>query len=107
MRFSASKYRRATRFARRRSPIARKYAKTKAQNKLDREDHELSLAIGRVLFFSTELQDRYGYQADSVKLGDAGKIIFWYKPEGETKYRVVYGDLNIGDATAAQLPKTK
>jgi outer membrane lipoprotein-sorting protein len=87
--------------------IARKYAKTKAQNKLDREDHQLSSAIGRVHFFSTELKDRYGYQADRVKLGDAGKIVFWYKPEGKTKYRVVYGDLHIGEATAEQLPKTK
>jgi hypothetical protein len=41
-----------------------------------------------------------------VKLGDAGKIIFWYQPEGETKYRVVYGDLHVGDVSADQLPET-
>jgi hypothetical protein len=39
-----------------------------------------------------------------VKLGDADKIIFWYKPEGETKYRAVYGDLHVGDVSADQLP---
>ena len=86
--------------------IATKHARKKSESAFDqRENYELSMAIGRVLSFPTEFKDRYGYKADGVKLGDAGKIIFWYKPEGETKYRVVYGDLHVGEVTAEQLPE--
>ena len=88
--------------------IATKHARKKADGAVDqRENYELSMAIGRVLSFPAEFKDRYGYKADGVKLGDAGKIIFWYKPEGETKYRVVYGDLHLGVASAEQLPDTR
>ena len=88
--------------------IATKRARKKSESAVEqRENYELSMAIGRVLSFPTEFKDRYGYRADGVKLGDAGKIIFWYKPEGETKYRVVYGDLHVGDASAEELPDTK
>ena len=40
-----------------------------------------------------------------MKLGDADRIIFWYRPEGSEKYRVVYGDLHVGDVAADQLPE--
>ena len=32
-------------------------------------------------------------------------IIFWYKPRGQTTYRVVYGDLHFGDVAADKLPE--
>lgn len=50
-------------------------------------------------------QTKYGYKAEGVKLGDADKIVFWYKPEGAAKYRVVYGDLRTGEVEAGELPK--
>ncbi len=44
------------------------------------------------------------YQPESVKLGDAGKILLWYKPEGKETYRAIYGDLHVAELTADQLP---
>jgi outer membrane lipoprotein-sorting protein len=49
-------------------------------------------------------KDAYGYRAERVKLGDADKILFWYKPPGKPNFRVVYGDLHVKDATEDQLP---
>ncbi|HEY2157439.1 MAG TPA: DUF2092 domain-containing protein [Isosphaeraceae bacterium] len=68
------------------------------------EDLERVMLVGRVLTLQREVKG-YGYKADGVKLGDADKIIFWYKPEGADKYRVVYGDLHVADVTADQLPE--
>jgi hypothetical protein len=41
---------------------------------------------------------------EGVKLGDANKAIFWYRPEGATNYRVVYGDLSVKDMAPENLP---
>ena len=40
-----------------------------------------------------------------VKLGDADKAIFWYRPKGAEKYRVIYGDLSVKDVAPENLPK--
>ncbi len=61
-------------------------------------------AIALFVHYCKENQNRFGYQPDGVKLGDASKIVFWYKPEGKEIYRAVFGDLHIGDVTADQLP---
>jgi outer membrane lipoprotein-sorting protein len=88
--------------------MATNLATKKAEKAFDeRENHHLSLAIGRVLSFPADLKDQYGYKAEGVKLGDADKIVFWYKPEGEIKYRVVYGDLHVGDVNAELLPERR
>jgi outer membrane lipoprotein-sorting protein len=88
--------------------IGTKLATKKTEKAFDeRENYRLSMAIGRILSFPTEFKDHYGYKAEGVKLGDAGKIVFWYRPDGETKYRVVYGDLHVGDVTAELLPATR
>jgi hypothetical protein len=88
--------------------LATNFAKKKADSAFDPQVFELSVAMARVAVFPLELKNRFGYKADGAKLGDAGTIIFWYQPEGKTKYTVVYGDLHLGDVTAEQLPeKTK
>jgi outer membrane lipoprotein-sorting protein len=71
---------------------------------LDPEFMELTMSLTRVLLLPRELKG-YGYKADGVKRGDADKIIFWYRPEGAEKYRVLYGDLHVGDVAADQLPE--
>src|SRR5262249_34241962 len=76
-----------------------------AKGILNPEAFEAALAGAHVAAFCQKLKDQYGYKAEGVKLGDAKTIIFWYKPEGQDKYKVVYGDLHIGDATAEELPK--
>jgi outer membrane lipoprotein-sorting protein len=65
---------------------------------------ELAAAVAQVMAFCQQKKDQYGYKADGVKLGDAKTIIFWYKPEGQDKYKAVYGDLHIGEVTAEELP---
>ena len=45
------------------------------------------------------------YRGGGIKLGDANTPICWWKPEGSTMYRVVYGDLTIRDATPDELPQ--
>jgi hypothetical protein len=46
----------------------------------------------------------YQYVGEDVQLGDATKAVCWYKPEGSTTYRVVYGDLSVRDVAPADLP---
>ena len=64
---------------------------------------ELTPSIGASWTFRTTL-DKFGYSG-AAKLGDADKIVFWYLPTGAKQFRVVYGDLRIGDVDADQLPK--
>jgi outer membrane lipoprotein-sorting protein len=51
------------------------------------------------------LKGGFGYRSTGVKLGDADKILFWYRPEGAANYRAVYGDLHAADVTEDQLPE--
>ena len=81
------------------------FAKKKAKSALEPEVFELAAAMARVGAFSYDPKSRFGDKADGVKLGDAQKIIYGYQPEGETKYRAVYGDLHVGDVSADQLPE--
>lgn len=59
----------------------------------------------RVVMFTLQHKGGYGYQADGVKLGDADKVLFWYRPERAEKYRAVFGDLHTGEVAADRLPK--
>jgi len=59
-----------------------------------------------MLFIQTlERQSQGHYAGEGVKLGDAGKAIFWYQPEGSQTWRVVYGDLSVKDMATENLPK--
>lgn len=49
--------------------------------------------------------DGYEYRGKGVKLGDAEKAVFWYRPEGSATYRVVYGDLRAEDVAPEDLPE--
>jgi outer membrane lipoprotein-sorting protein len=63
-------------------------------------------SISRFMMASRTLNGGFGYKSDGVKLGDADRILFWYRPQGATQYRAVYGDLHVGDVDADQLPET-
>ncbi len=58
-----------------------------------------------VVFLQFELKNNFGYKADGVKLGDADKILFWYRKKGAEKYRAIFGDLHAEDVTADKLPE--
>jgi len=43
------------------------------------------------------------YAGKDVKLGTPDRPIFWYKPTGADKYRVIYADLSVKEAAAAEI----
>ncbi|MFC1603456.1 hypothetical protein ACFL5F_00370 [Planctomycetota bacterium] len=45
------------------------------------------------------------YVGDGVHLGEAETVILWYRPEGTSSYRVVYGDLRVEDSAPEDLPR--
>jgi outer membrane lipoprotein-sorting protein len=51
------------------------------------------------------LKAGFGYRSEGVKLGDADKIVFWYRPEGAANYRAIYGDLHAGEVAEDKLPE--
>jgi outer membrane lipoprotein-sorting protein len=61
--------------------------------------------ISRSQVFLMTRKGEYGYRPAGVKLGDAGKILFWYRRKGSAGYRAIYGDLHAADVTAEQVPE--
>ncbi len=68
---------------------------------------KLGTTLPRGMFFLQllETEDKYHYAGKGVKLGDADKAIFWYRPEGSEAYRVIYGDLSVKEVSQENLPK--
>jgi outer membrane lipoprotein-sorting protein len=62
-----------------------------------------SVTIGRGISFALKLPEaaEAHYAGKGVKLGEPERPIFWYKPEGSKKYRVIYADLTVKDADRA------
>ncbi len=58
-----------------------------------------------VVFLQFELKNDYGYAPDRVSLGDADKILFWYRPKGSKNYRAIFGDLHVEDVAEDRLPE--
>ena len=54
-------------------------------------------------FFKGE--GKWYYRGQSVKLGEAPKAIFWYRPRDSKTYRVIYGDLHVADVAPENLPE--
>ncbi len=56
------------------------------------------------VFIQEQAEGEYGYRAADAKLGDAGTILFWYRPKSADKHRALYADLHWAEVTADQLP---
>jgi len=72
------------------------------------EGTRLGMTFGRGFIFFQQLSPYnidWHYAGKGVKLGDAGKPIFWYQPKGSQTYRVIYGDLSVKDVPPENLPK--
>lgn len=68
-------------------------------------DHAHKTSRGNA-FLMVLPKDDWHYAGDGVKLGDADRAIFWYKPNGSETYEVLYGDLRtIRDVEQKDLPK--
>jgi hypothetical protein len=67
--------------------------------KLDQAMKETNKIL-KGLYFSQEKKvgGRWGYAGEGVRLGEADTPICWWKPEGSDDYRVIYGDLSVGDS---------
>ena len=48
---------------------------------------------------------KWYYRGKGVKLGEAEKPIFWYRPRDSKTYRVIYGDLHVVDVAPENLPE--
>ena len=79
------------------------------QAKVSKEEGpRIGMTFGRgMMFFQVTLVggSDWHYAGNGVKLGDAEKAIFWYRPEGSGAYRVIYGDLSVKDISPENLPK--
>jgi hypothetical protein len=66
--------------------------------------HVVTVMVGFQMS-AREIKNQYGYKPEGAKLGDASRVIFWYRPAGSATYRAVFADLHIGDVAADKLPK--
>ncbi len=59
------------------------------------------------LYFVQEKKadDNWNYAGDGVRLGDADTPICWWIPKDSDSFRVIYGDLSIGDTALEELPE--
>ena len=79
-----------------------------ALNLPEAEATQMGMSFGKGMMFHQMLEVgniEWSYTGQGIKLGDAGKAIFWYKPKGSETYRVIYGDLTVKDVSSENLPK--
>jgi hypothetical protein len=50
--------------------------------------------------------DSFVYVGSGLKVGQADRIVCWYRSRSGATYRAVYGDLSVKEVTAAELPLT-
>lgn len=76
------------------------------REELDQAMKKMNVIL-KALYFAQVLkvEGNWHYAGNGVMLGDAETAIFWYRPEGSETYRVIYGDLSVGDVTPENLPE--
>lgn len=87
------------------SEFDQKFPKNKVGELPNPESLRAFLSLTRFMMATQNLKGGYSYKSEGVKLGDADKILFWYRPEGATLYRAIYGDLHASDVTEDKLPE--
>jgi hypothetical protein len=65
----------------------------------------LKLWRGYTFFHVVAHDGAYRYAGRGAKLGEAGRPVFWYQPQGSATWRVIYADLTVRDGAAEDLPK--
>jgi hypothetical protein len=73
----------------------------------EKEQAALGMKLGRHLLFIRFFkgEGQWHYAGKGVKLGEAKRAIFWYRPKDSQTYRVIYGDLSVKDVAPENLPK--
>jgi hypothetical protein len=71
----------------------------------EKEQGELGTKLAKHLLFIRFFkgEGKWRYAGKGVRLGDANKAIFWYKPKDSQTYRVIYGDLHAETVTKEKL----
>jgi len=71
------------------------------------KETELGMNLSKHLLFIRFFkgEGNWQYAGKGVKLGDANKPIFWYRPKDSQTYRVIYGDLRVEDVAPENLPQ--
>ncbi len=71
------------------------------------EATKMGMSFGKGILFHQlyETGGQWHYAGQGVKLGDASKAVYWYKPKGSSTWRVIYGDLSAKDVAEKDLPK--
>jgi hypothetical protein len=83
-------------------------AKINQLNVSDENKTQLGMTMGRGFVFFQQLEPSgatWHYAGSGVKLGEADKAVFWYRPKDSQTYRVIYGDLRVEDVAPEGLPK--
>jgi outer membrane lipoprotein-sorting protein len=65
---------------------------------------------GILFYMSLRPENDAHYAGGGVKLGTTNRPIFWYKPTGAERFRVIYADLRVKEMTSDEvkrLPKTE
>jgi hypothetical protein len=72
------------------------------KEELDRAMQQINLVLKGLWFAQKyKVQGNWHYCGDGVRLGDTERPVCWWKPQDSPNYRVVYGDLSIGDSPVA------
>ncbi len=71
------------------------------------EKMQLGMRLWRgYTFFHVVAHDgAYRYAGQGARLGEAGRPVFWYRPQGSATWRVICADLSVRDAASEDLPK--
>jgi hypothetical protein len=82
--------------------------KLSQSNLSEEEGIRIGVAFGRGMMFFQKIVEEgcdWYYAGKGVRLGEADKAIFWYRPKDSQTYRVVYGDLRVENMVLENLPK--
>jgi hypothetical protein len=82
--------------------------KVTAMQVSEEEGTKIGMSFAKGMLFHQMLDNQgrdWNYAGSGVKLGDASKPVFWYRPQGSDTYRVIYGDLSVKDVSPEDLPK--
>jgi hypothetical protein len=65
--------------------------------------------ISRAFVFAQTLpkDSDWHYAGAGVKLNTPDTPIFWYRPQGAEKYRVIYADLSVREVPPEEVPTTQ
>jgi hypothetical protein len=76
-------------------------------NLSDEQGIELGAKLQKHILFLRffQGQGKWYYRGKGVRLGEADKAIFWYRPKDSPTYRVIYGDLHVEDVAPENLPE--